>query len=109
MTISLDRASLNIWHSSSLLEELLVGCKCGQDICLAERKSDLAVLLIVRHNEILDLAPRSAGDLPNVEIGRSTSSPQRSASRSFPLAFRHMASNCYWSCYSHSLAMDHQT
>lgn len=53
---SLYRTTLNIGNSSAFCNQLLIRGQCSQNVCLPQRKSDLAVLVIVAHYEIFNLA-----------------------------------------------------
>jgi hypothetical protein len=78
--ISLDGTSFDIWHTASLVEQLLIVRQRSQDVRLSERKSDLAVLLIVRHHEVLDLFSRLAFGSPACSEAMYLVSPEQCVS-----------------------------
>jgi hypothetical protein len=85
---------LEIWNTTSLLQQLLVFRQSLKNVSLAQRKANFTILVVVADHKILYLL--SLLGIVELQIVEShTSSPHRRTSRSLPFALRHVVSNCY--------------
>lgn len=88
---------LDVRDASPFGGQLLIGSQCCENICLAQRQQDLRFILGICDNQVFNLTKVSSL-VANDERGRSTSSPQSRASRSFVLALFQISSSCYAYC-----------